>query len=303
MSAIKISHNGDRGYIYKIVEEYGKLIRIRFPSDIENDRILEIMELAVYDTELNELINQEDKKYLEENNLDEYSNVELDNLTNLSLIENNNQGAKVESNDSSNLVLFPRLNTLCSSHSGNRKSSSFNIRDAIPCVVAAGIFTCVGIVQFCNTLNQEKQISFKYASTTPREFYQDFSVKYAGNYFLSNANNAETQMSVCSSNGSINNQEIENYYISFTQLKNQIVREKLQPSQVKGEVRELQVRAERQQREAEKNQRYLENQKELAEVQHNYDEAQSLKDQAKTALSQSQQWLCLSKQALNLSIR
>ena len=180
---------------------------------------------------------------------------------------------------------------------------SFNIRDSIPCIVAAGILTCVGIAEFCNSFNQQKETSAKYASALQGEFYQGFSVKYAGNYFLSNANSTETEMSICSSNNNITSQEIKNYYISFKQLKNKIVLHKLQPSQVKGEVRELQVRAERQQREAEKNQRYLENQKELAEVQHNYDEAQRLKDQAKTALSQSQQWLCLSKQALNLSIR
>ncbi|MEL6461158.1 MAG: hypothetical protein AAFQ91_23470 [Cyanobacteria bacterium J06621_15] len=303
MSAINIRYYGDRSYIYKIVEEYGKLIRIRFPSDIENDRILEIMELAVYDTELNELINQEDKKYLEENNLDESSSVELENITNLSLIENNNQDTKAGLNISSNLVLFPRLTAACSSHLEKRKSLSFNLRNAIPCIVTAGILTCVGIVQFCNSLNQEKQTSLKYADALQGEFYQGFSTRYAGNYFLSNANNMETEISICNSNGSGNNREIKNYYTSFKRLKNQIVMHKLQPSQVKGEVRELQVRAERQQREAENNQRYLENQKELAEVQHNYHEARRLKDQAKTALSQSQQWLCLSRQALNLSIR
>jgi len=307
MSAIKRRHQCGRNYIYKIVEEYGKLIRLQFPSDIENDRILEIMELAVYDKELDNLINQEDKKYAEENDLieDDYfynesSSLELDKSTPvpLSVIDNH------KSDNSSNLVLFPHSATFCSSNLENKKRLlSFNIRDAIPCIVAVGILTCVGIAQFCHSLNHHKDPSFKLASTFTGEFHEGFSVNYASNYFLSNANNTETEKSICNSSTGRTNEEIKQYYISFKQLKNQIVMKQLQPLEVKGEVRELQVRAERQQREAEKNQRYWEAEKELAEVQHNYDEAQRLKDQAKTALSESRQWHCLSQQALNLSIR
>ncbi|MDY6897530.1 MAG: hypothetical protein SWZ49_05550 [Cyanobacteriota bacterium] len=299
MSAIKTRDYGGKEYISKIVKEYGKLIRIRFPSDVENDRILEIMEIAVENPELDNLINQEDKNYAEQNNLleDDYIyskslNSELDKSQLLSVVENKN-----------NLVLFPRSVNACSSNLEKRKSLSFDIRNAIPCIVAAGILTCVGIGQFCNSLNQQKETSAKYASAFQGEFYEGFSVNNAGNYFLSNANNTEIDMSICNSNNGKTNKEMKNYYISFKNLKNQILTKKLQPSQAKGEVRKLQVTAEIQQREAEKNQRYLENQKELAEVQHNYDEAQSLKNQAKTALSESQQWLCLSQQALNLSIR
>lgn len=312
MSATKTRDYGSKEYISKIVKEYGKLIRIRFPSDVENDRILEIMELAVYDPELDNLINQEDKKYAEQNNLleddciyDESSSLELEKSTHLLLIENKNKNKdnNPKSNNSNNLVLFPDLTSRSSTHLEKRKTLKFNIRNAIPCLVTAGILTCVGIAQFCNSLHQQKETSLKYAGIFQGEIYEGFSVNNAGNYFLSNANNIDTKMSICNSNDVRTNQEIQKYYISFKQLKNQIVMNKLQPLQVKSEVQELQVRAERQQKEAEENQRYLEKQKKQAEVEHNYDEAQKLKDQAKTAFSESQQWLCLSQQVLNLSAR
>jgi len=295
MSAIKTTHYGGKNDIFKIVEEYGKLIRIRFPSDIENDRILEIMELAVYDIELDNLINQEEKKYAEENDLLESSNLETDKSRLLSVVEDNNQD--------DNLILFPDIAIAASDHPEKRKSLSSYIRDAIPCFVAAGILTCVGILQFCDSSNHLKETSYKHASSLQSKLNEDISVKIASNSVLSNVNNAETKMSICNSGNDRENQEMKSYYVTLKKLKNQVVEKQLQPLQVKGEVLELQIRAERQQRQAEKYQRYLENQKGLAEVQHNYNEAHRLKDQAKTALSESRKWLCLSGEALNLSFR
>lgn len=303
MSATKERHHGGKEYIFKIVEEYAKLIRLSLPSDSESNRILEIMELAVYDAELNNFINREDKKYAEENNLleDYYLYEEYSYNPKFDEIEYNNKDGTHKSKNANNLVLFP---SLVSTHQEKkRRRFNVNIRNAIPCFVAAGLLSFCGITQFQNSLNHKKDTSVKYASTLQNQLYKHFSPKYARNYLLSKVNDTETEMSVCNSNNGRKNEEIKNYYVSFKQLKNQIVMKKLQSSQVKGEVRKLQVRAERQQREAERNQRYLESQKELAEVQHNYDEAQKLKDRAITALSESQQWLCLSRQALNLSIR
>ena len=294
MSAIKTRDYGGKNDIFKIVEEYGKLIRVRFPSDIENDRILEIMELAVYDIELDDLINREDIKYAEENDLIESSSLELEKSSYLSVVENNKDD---------NLILFPHSAVACSDHREKRKSLSSNIRDAIPCFVTAGILTCVGILQFCDSSNHLKENSYKHASSLQSKFNQDISVKIASNSFLSNVNNAETKMSICNSDGVRENQEMNSYYVTFKQLENQVVEKQLQPLQVKGEVRELQDRAEKQQEKAEKNQRDFEKQKQLAEVQHNYHKAQRLKDQANNAYSESQQWLCLSRQALDLSFR
>lgn len=294
MSAIKIRDYGGKNDIFKIVEEYGKLIRVRFPSDIENDRILEIMELAVYDIELDDLINREDIKYAEENDLIESSSLELEKSSYLSVIENNKDD---------NLILFPHSAVACSDHREKRKSLSSNIRDAIPCFVTAGILTCVGILQFCDSSNHLKETSYKHASSLESKFNQEISVKIASNSVLSNVNNAETKMSICNSDGVRENQEMKSYYVTFKQLENQVVEKQLQPLQVKGEVRELQDRAEKQQEKAEKNQRDFEKQKQLAEVQHNYHKAQRLKDQANNAYSESQQWLCLSRQALDLSFR
>ena len=294
MSAIKIRDYGGKNDIFKIIEEYGKLIRIEFPSDIENDRILEIMELAVYDIELDDLINREDIKYAEENGLIESSSLELEKSSYLSVVENNKDD---------NLILFPHSAVACSDHREKRKSLSSNIRDAIPCFVTAGILTCVGILQFCDSSNHLKETSYKHASSLQSKFNQDISVKIASNSVLSNVNNAETKMSICNSDGVRENQEMKSYYVTFKQLENQVVEKQLQPLQVKGEVRELQDRAEKQQEKAEKNQRDFEKQKQLAEVQHNYNKAQMLKDQADNALSESRKWLCLSRQALNLSFR
>ncbi|MEM7717228.1 MAG: hypothetical protein AAF349_27375 [Cyanobacteria bacterium P01_A01_bin.68] len=295
MSAIKTRDYGGKNDIFKIVEEYGKLIRVRFPSDIENDRILEIMELAVYDIELDDLINREDIKYAEENDLIESSSLELEKSSYLSVVENKNKD--------DNLILFPHSAVACSDHREKRKSLSSNIRDAIPCFVTAGILTCVGILQFCDSSNHLKETSYKHASSLQSKLNQDISVKIASNSFLSNVNNAETKMSICNSDGVRENQEMKSYYVTFKQLENQVVEKQLQPLQVKGEVRELQDRAEKQQEKAEKNQRDFEKQKQLAEVQHNYHKAQRLKDQANNAYSESQQWLCLSRQALDLSFR
>ena len=294
MSAIKIRDYGGKNDIFKIIEEYGKLIRIEFPSDIENDRILEIMELAVYDIELDDLINREDIKYAEENGLIESSSLELEKSSYLSVVENNKDD---------NLILFPHSAVACSDHREKRKSLSSNIRDAIPRFVTAGILTCVGILQFCDSSNHLKETSYKHASSLQSKFNQDISVKIASNSVLSNVNNAETKMSICNSDGVRENQEMKSYYVTFKQLENQVVEKQLQPLQVKGEVRELQDRAEKQQEKAEKNQRDFEKQKQLAEVQHNYHKAQKFKHQANNAYSESQQWLCLSRQALDLSFR
>ena len=294
MSAIKIRDYGGKNDIFKIVEEYGKLIRVRFPSDIENDRILEIMELAVYDIELDDLINREDIKYAEENDLIESSSLELEKSSYLSVVENYKDD---------NLILFPHSAVACSDHREKRKSLSSKIRDAIPCFVTVGILTCVGILQFCDSSNHLKETSYKHANSLQSQFNQEISVKIASNSVLSNVNNAETKMSICNSDGVRENQEMKSYYVTFKQLENQVVEKQLQPLQVKGEVRELQDRAEQQQEKAEKNQRDFEKQKQLAEVQHNYHKAQRLKDQANNAYSESQQWLCLSRQALDLSFR
>lgn len=172
MSAMKQRYHGGKENIFEIVKEYRKLIRLSSPSDIESGHIIEIMELAVYDTDLDDLINEEDKKYAEENNLleDDYfhekssSNQKLNNRTYLTVVENKNGLDKVQyknkdgtqkSKNASNMILFSPLVT----EYPNEKIKTFNfdIRLAISSFIAGGLLTCFGVGGLYNNFNSVKE--------------------------------------------------------------------------------------------------------------------------------------------------
>ncbi|MEM7727397.1 MAG: hypothetical protein AAF208_13670 [Cyanobacteria bacterium P01_A01_bin.45] len=253
MDTKNLNHHSEKENIFKIAEEYRKLMKLSSPSDIELENIEKIMELAVDDTELNHLINQINEQYALENNLLEDDN--LDRLPPVSLeLNRDNYLDKDELNkindtkqpdtDSNVVELFPNSNEIDNS--------------------------------------QQKMVQ-KNSMVSP----------------VSNMNS--TEMSICNSNKGIPDQKIKEYYASFNQLENQIETQQLQPLQVKGEVRKLQLIAEKQQRKAERNQRRAEINKEQAQMQSRYDEAQVWQVRAQTSLSESRQWLCLGRQVLNLS--
>ncbi len=317
MNVINLDHHGNKEYISKTVEEYCILIRLSSPSDIELKRIEKIMELAVYDVELNNLINREDEQYATENNLlgddylDKESSSSLDNAYPKSLSEINNKDNSDEvkhkskyssqkSDSTSNVVFFPRL---VNSNPEKRKFLGFdiNLNFVIYSFVAGGILACFGVAELHNSFNNEKELSTKHYSIFPSQFHENIAPDNTNNYLLSHVDNTE-EMTTCNPNNDVPSQKIKKYYESFKQLENQIEAQELQASEIKSEVRELQHLAERQQRKAEENQRYAEIKKKQAEIQHHYDKAQKLKDEAQTLFSESQQWLCLSRQALTLSI-
>jgi predicted RNase H-like nuclease (RuvC/YqgF family) len=315
MNEIKQRHHDGKEYLEKIAEKYRKLIRLSSPTDAEFESIKEIMELAGCDKELDNLINQEDKRYAEENNLleddclyEEFSsNQELSSSANLTVVKNENNLGNVKykskddtpkSKNSSNVILFPRSTK---SHlEKKRKLFGFGIGIAIPYFVAGGLLTFFGVIQLYNSFNYEKEPSFEYVEV-PSQFYEGFSVQNVNNYLLNNANNTDTQMSVCNSNDNVPNQDIKKYYATFKNLEDQVTTQQIQPLEIRNKVRELQRKAEMEQKKAELNQHYAESQKKQAEIQHHYKKAQKLKDEANTLLSESRQWLCLSRQALILS--
>jgi hypothetical protein len=318
MDAINLNHRDNKKNIFKIVEEYCKLIRLSSPSDIELERLEKIMELAVYDVELNNLINREDEQYAIENNLlgDDYldekesSIIELDNPNFLSNTNHKDSSDEAryesenrlqKSENTSNVVRFPCLVT---SHPEKRKMLGFDMKLVISSFVAGGILTCFGITGLHNSFNSEKDFLLKDSITIM--FFSghgggNFVSHNTNNYSLSNVNNTD-EIPVCNSNSGKPNQRIEEYYESFKQLENQIETQELQPLKLKNEVRYLQVKAERHQRQAELNQRDAEIKKQQAQMQSRYAEAEALEAKAQTLLSESQQWLCLSRQALTLSI-
>ncbi|KST61962.1 hypothetical protein [Mastigocoleus testarum] len=281
------SHYQPKENVVKIAEEYCTLIRLSSPSDIELERIEEIMELAVDNAVLNNLLNQVDQKYAFENNL--LRDDDLDDSHQVSLELNrdkdrfNIKNSTKKSDIGSNVVLFPRLFT---SHlKKKRKFLKCDIRLVISSFAAVGIVTLIGTTKLYHFVSHEKTINNVQQQTIPPALS------------VSHVSNTEKE---CNSNG-IPNQKIKNYYAAFNQLENRIETKQLPPLKAKSEARELQRLAEKQQRKAEQNQRHAEAQKKQAEKQHHYDEAQNWKDEAQTSLLESKQWLCLSQQALNLS--
>ncbi len=284
------SHYQPKENVVKIAEEYCTLIRLSSPSDIELERIEEIMELAVDNAVLNNLLNQVDQKYAFENNL--LRDNDLDDSHQVSLELNrdkdrfNIKNSTKKSDIGSNVVLFPRLVT---SHlKKKRKFLKCDIRLVISSFAAVGIVTLIGTTKLYHFVSHEKTINNVQQQTISPALS------------VSHVSNTEKEMSICNSNG-ITNQKIKEYYASFNQLKNQVLKQQLPPLKAKSEARELQRLAEKQQRKAEQNQRHAEAQKKQAEKQHRYDVAQNWKDEAQTSLLESKQWLCLSRQALNLS--
>ena len=311
---MKQKHQDEKKNIYETAEEYRKLSDLTEPTEAELERILAIMKLALENTKLDNLINQANEQYAEENNLSEDNYLDkkssyerkLNNPTHLTVVEKNGlDNVKYKNNDdtpksknANNVILFPRS---AKSYPGKRrKLFGFDVGVAIPYFVAGGLLTFFGVAQLCNSFNNEKEPSFEYVEV-PSQFYKGFAVQNANSFLLSNANNTETQMSVCNSDGSLSNRDIKEYYASFRSLENQITAQQIHPSEIRNKVRELQKRAEMEQRKAELNQEYTESQKEQAEIQHHHDKAQELKDEANTLLLKSRQWLCLSRQALSLS--
>lgn len=302
MSTINLDHHNGKEYISKTVEEYRKLIRLSSPSDIELKRIEKIMEWAVDNKELDNLINQADEQYVIENNLLEDENLDCLSSSNLEIGKDSydkltKKNGVRELENTSNVVLFP-----CSAaprSEKKRKFFNFDIRLVISSFVAiGGILALVGAAELSNS-NHKKEIPSIYASTFPNQFYASYTGQYPDIFLSTNVNNTE-EMSICKSNDGNHNQQIEKYYASYKDLENRIDAEQLQLSEIKSKVRFLQVKAERQQRKAEENQRYAEIKKKQAEIQHHYDKAQKLKDEAEASLSESRQWRCLSRQALSL---
>ncbi|NJN13430.1 MAG: hypothetical protein HC815_38200, partial [Richelia sp. RM1_1_1] len=253
MNAINLNRRDNKKNIFKIVEEYRKLIRLSSPSDIELKRMEKIMELAIYDAELNNLINREDEQYATENNLladdyfdeKEFSIIELDYPSSLSKIndKDNPDEVKDKSEDSfqklentSNVVLFPRLVT---SHPEKKiKILGCNIRLVISSFVAGGMLTCFGITELHNSFNSGKDFLLKHTSI-PSQYNANYLMQHKDDYSVSHINNTE-EMSVCNSNSGKPNQKIEEYYAEFKKLETQIETQQLQASEIKSEVRELQ---------------------------------------------------------------
>ena len=313
MNKMKQKYHDGKENIYKMAEEYRKLSILPEPTEAEYERILTIMELAIDDTKLDNLINQVNEQYATENNLlrDDYldekssSEQKLNDSTHLTVVEKDgldnvkykNKDGVPKSKNTNNVILFPRS---VKSHSEKkRKLFGFDIGVAIPYLAAGGLLTFFGVAQFCNFIDNKKEPSFDYVKV-PIQFHESFSVQNANNSLLSNVNNTETETSVCNLDSNVANQDIKEYYESFKNLENQIITQQIQPLEIRNKVRKLQKEAEIEQRKAELNQKYAESQKEQAEIQHHYKEAQKLKDEANLLLSKSRQWLCFSRQALSL---
>ena len=287
------SHYQPKENVVKIAEEYCTLIRLSSPSDIELERIEKIMELAVDNTELNNLLNQIDEKYALENNLLGDDNLDNSSLVSLKLSwdnylykdKYNRKNSTKKSDTASNIVLFPHLVT--SHPEKKRKFLKLDMRFVISSFAAVGILALVGTTKLYHFVSNDKTINSDQEMPPPA-------------LPVSHASNTKIEMSICNSNG-IPNQKIKEYYASFNQLENRIETQQLPPLEAKSEARELQRLAEKQQRKAEQNQRHAEAQKKQAEKQDRYDVAQNWEAEAQTSLSESQQWLCLSRQALNLS--
>ncbi len=273
MNVKKSNHYQQKESISKITEEYSSLIKLSSPSDVELDRIEQIMELAVYDTELNNLINQVDEQYALEMNL-----LEDDHLDHLSIEKSKNI---------SNVISFPHSVVLDSKK--KRQIFKYDTRLAISYFVAGGLFVFAGVTGLCNML-KDKELVIDDKQQTKQVFIATPAVQTSDN-----------QMSVCSSEKKTPNPKIKDYYVTFTQLENQVKMQKLQPLEIKSKVRQLQKQAERRQKKAEQEQLYAEIKKTQAERQKNYDLAHSLQAKAQSSLEESQQWLCLSRQMLELS--
>lgn len=157
------SHYQPKENVVKIAEEYCTLIRLSSPSDIELERIEEIMELAVDNTVLNNLLNQVDQKYALENNL--LGDDDLDDSHKVSIESNrdnylyqdrfNIKNSTKKSDIGSNVVLFPRLVT---SHlKKKRKFLKCDIRLVISSFAAVGIVTLIGATKLYDFSVMRKQ--------------------------------------------------------------------------------------------------------------------------------------------------
>ncbi|WP_146110916.1 hypothetical protein [Nostoc sp. 'Peltigera membranacea cyanobiont' N6] len=152
--------NKKRVGILKLAQEYRNLMRLSSPSNEELDRIEKILELAIYDIELNDLLYLVDEQFSFEINLIENENLDYSSMNNvnfneeyysqilskdISILEARplKQDLIHQSEDSCNVVSFPELYVPNTTNKWNWQICGNDFKHTIFIFVAGGVLASV----------------------------------------------------------------------------------------------------------------------------------------------------------------
>ncbi|QIR35484.1 hypothetical protein HCG51_01110 [Tolypothrix sp. PCC 7910] len=266
---ITISSNADiptNGYLEKIIEEYRRLITICEPSQAQQRRLEQILELAVYDTILSKSIDRVEKEMVIQLRIHDPIDAKNSNLNHSNQAEDLKEGSYLNNSDKIVVLPLPRV-----SHQPKKtyvcKQSDINIMSAILGVTV----TLLGVYLFnpCTLFDTKegKQIAPKSSTDTKLVQIPNFSEyylpKFSDSFNQENFNRINNNISLQAVGLPANQQIAENKQICF-ETKQRL--------------------AEQQQQQAEEKQR-------LAEERNSLKEAKKWKYEAQKYLRQAQSYL------------
>ncbi len=298
-------------YLDKLAQEYRKLMVIQEPSEAQQKRLEEILNLAIYDRKLNSLLSFVDKQLIKEMDIvEERHSKEVKLIDNQDLFEeianSEENGSKAITEDNLVVLHLPKISTQRRKRQLIRKP--IKILSIVVSLVQISIFvgncfyegriTLDKFSLFSTTtiLNKHQQSSALPSSGVPNFRYKSARTSRLIQESYSN----KTKVEKCSLSRDKLSQDILQYYSSVQTLKKQAEAGTLQPRELQQKAAKLQWEAEKQQREVEKQQREAEKQQREAEKQQQNASARQWQDKAEDSLEKSKLWVCIGEKSLDL---
>jgi hypothetical protein len=296
----------------KLAQEYRKLMVIQEPSEAQEERLQEILNLAIYDKKLNSVLAFVDKQLTEEMDIfEEKHSKEITASDNHDFFEetanSKNNGSRAFADDNLVFLHFPKVSSQTRNLQPIREP--VKLLSVIVSLVGASIFgACffgdegrVAINSFSlfgtTSSSSKHQESLVISSPEPPDdLYQSVETSVLTQESYSN----KTKVQRCRLNTNKSSQDILKYYSSVQALKQQAETKSLQPRELQREAEKLQGEAEKQQQEAEKQQREAEKQQREAEKQQQNALARQWQVKAQDSLEKSHRWFCIGQESLDL---
>lgn len=319
----KIINN--KRFLKRVVKKYRKLVIIQSPSDDEINQIDQILELAIYNDELNDLINKIDLE-LEQNMFITSITSDSENID----VSNNMSENETASLFTNNVVMdynsYPKtLNSHLLSEKilGNSQSLIKPMETLFIGGLIGGILLFMGLVNPCyenllltlsNVSNMERHDGIRHSIKQSNQKTDHLNNQVISLLTLNNNSKSLSLNNKIESNQhrsyersqelekQYTNPEVQKTYNSLNLLKIRIsnILPPLQKIELTRKAEQIQLKAESKQKEAEFKQRKAESKQRKAEIKKHNDLATYWHKQAKIYLKESQEWLDLAQNSVNI---